>query len=44
MMHLGEPVNHAQRDFTLAHDDGIGAIVRQLIDVGGGMGAGDEEA
>ena len=43
MMHLGEPVNHAKRDFTLAHDDGVGAIELQLIDLGVGMGAGDDE-
>lgn len=43
MMHLGERVNHAKCDFTLAHDDGVGTIVLQFIDFGIGMGAGDDE-
>ncbi len=40
MMHLSQPVNHAKRDFAFAHDDRVGAVLLQLIDLGVGMGAG----
>ncbi len=42
-MHLGEPVNHSHGDFSLAHDDGIGAVLFQLVDFSVRMGAGDDQ-
>ena len=43
MMHLREPVNHAKRDFSLSHDDGIGAVLLQHVDLDVGMRPCDDQ-
>ncbi len=43
MKDLVETLQHAVGDLALAHDHRVGSQVGQMLDLGIGMGAGDDE-